>query len=221
MDLTNKKTATIAIVYIIISITSLVFILDFMSTTDIKSGIVNIILVPICFIGPFVFWGLVFAPYLDDDLIDVKLNGYYIANLTGYNKFNKESIIYDVLLMFNHHKLACFINTSDFESGLDDSELKIMYKNFSEISSYKHYEGITNIQINNGKINIRFYESFIPKNIENNIIDENSYFEWDGKISKDGMSMILTRNDSFLNYDLNQYKIEKSSINTKFSFKKL
>ncbi|WP_367756111.1 hypothetical protein [Flavobacterium sp. WC2430] len=220
MDLTNKKTATIAVIYIVVSIISLMFILDFMASTDIKSGIVNIILVPICFLGPFIFWGFVFAPYLDDDLIDIKLNGYYIANLIGYNTLNNEPISYDFILMFNHYKMACFINTSDIESEFNDSELKIIYKKFSELRSYKHYEGITKHKINNGKINIRFYESYDTKNIENNIIDENSYFEWDGKIFKDGMSMILTRNDSFLNYDLNQYKIEKSSLNTKFSFKR-
>lgn len=220
MDLTNKKTATLAIIWIVISITSVVFLIDFINSLKIDLGFLNIILVMIVFIGPFMLWGFVFAPYLDDDLINVKLDGYYIANLTGYDIITHEPRNYNFILMFNYHKLACYINTSDFENEINDSELKAIYKNFSELKSFNHFEGITNYKINNGNINVRFYESSNPIKIKQNIIDENSYFEWDGKISKDGISMILTKNDSFLNYDLNQYNIEKSSSNTKFCFKK-
>ena len=142
----------------------------------------------------------------------IKTNGYYLANLKGYNP--------DMAMNYNLFFSFCFNNNGIFGLAETEDEPYIpSIEEYKEFMSMTTLDAFSEIEIEDNKIRIRIYEPDTPKDFEENKVNPNHYTEWSGIITSDGLIMSLSK--SFFSYAEGDYSVIQLAKGLIFNFQKI
>jgi len=122
-------------------------------------------------------------------------------------------------MFFNSHNLVGCANSSEVANekmNVDIEALKSTLLDFAEVSTFEPFEDIARFTVTKNFVHMTFFEPDNHKAYEAGIINKDHYARWEGEFLHNGL--VMSRYDSYLNYNLQRYVEDKSISNLKFTF---